>query len=345
MPDRDAAIDRLLSRPTGVIPDASPECLEAETLAAWVDGSLSASEAAAAEAHAASCARCQTMLASLVRTMPAAAVAPPWWRRRWAMAGLVPLTAGAIALAIWVRTPAPARPSVAPAQEAASPSVSPPPPSAERLERRSATGEPTPRAAAPQPPSAPFASNRGADVPQASAKDVQKQSEIELKDEKKKAEALQKRDAVSTDTLAAAAPRAAEGRAAGLNESVVISQFRNVAEIAAPDGSSRWRLGASGSIQRSVDAGATWETVPSGTTRDLVAGSAPSAGVCWIVGRGGTVLLSVDGRTWRLLPFVEQVDLVAIQARDALVASVTTADGRSFRTTDGGRTWVAVQEI
>src|SRR5437868_14836696 len=72
-PDRDTSVDRLLSRRgwSGDIPDRSPQCLDANTLAAWVDGSLRASEVAAAEAHAAECARCQTTLAALVRVLPA----------------------------------------------------------------------------------------------------------------------------------------------------------------------------------------------------------------------------------------------------------------------------------
>jgi photosystem II stability/assembly factor-like uncharacterized protein len=32
-------------------------------------------------------------------------------------------------------------------------------------------------------------------------------------------------------------------------------------------------------------------------------------------------------------------DVAAVQAADAQTATVTTADGRTFRTTDGGRTW------
>jgi hypothetical protein len=350
MPEREAAIDRLLSRPvrTGEIPDASPECLDAETLAAWVDGSLAASETAAAEGHTSSCARCQTMLASLVRTMPAPPIAQPWWRRRWAMAGLVPLTAGAVALAIWVRTPEPARTSVAPAQEAFSPSVSSVPPPLADERREQVPSEPASHDAAARPrPSSPPALNR-VDVPQPGAKDALKQSDAVSEDQEKKNEALQKADAAPTDTLAAAAPRReVAGRAASVNEAAPArAQFRaNAAEIAAPDGSSRWRLGAAGSIQRSVDGGATWAPLASGTTHDLVAGSAPTSAVCWIVGRVGTVLLTIDGRTWRLLSFPEQVDLVAVQARDALSASVTTADGRTFRTADGGRSWTAVQEI
>ena len=48
--------------------DASGICLDAETLAAWADGSLNAKELAAAEIHASNCARCMALLAAIERT-------------------------------------------------------------------------------------------------------------------------------------------------------------------------------------------------------------------------------------------------------------------------------------
>jgi photosystem II stability/assembly factor-like uncharacterized protein len=57
------------------------------------------------------------------------------------------------------------------------------------------------------------------------------------------------------------------------------------------------------------------------------------------VGSAGTVLLSTDGRSWRRVAFPEAVDLRSVTATDQETATVTTADGRVFVTTDGGRTW------
>jgi len=79
--------------------------------------------------------------------------------------------------------------------------------------------------------------------------------------------------------------------------------------------------------------------VPTGIGVDLIAGASPSRLVCWLVGRAGTVLLSTDGRTWRGVPFPVMTDLVAVQATNAQTATITTADGRTFQTTDGGRSW------
>ena len=107
----------------------------------------------------------------------------------------------------------------------------------------------------------------------------------------------------------------------------------------APDAAVRWRFGAVGRIEHSSDAGKTWTQQPSGVTVELLAGATPTPYVCWIVGRAGVVLRSTDRRTWQRLAFPETVDLTAVSASDAQTASVTAADGRTFKTTDGGRTW------
>jgi hypothetical protein len=111
-------------------------------------------------------------------------------------------------------------------------------------------------------------------------------------------------------------------------------------DIVSPDTKVRWRIAGS-TVQSSTDGGARWETQSSGNVAELTAGVAPSASVCWIVGRGGVVLLSIDGRTWRRVPFPETIDLSAVGATDARSASVSTIDGRTFSTTDAGATWAA----
>ena len=105
-PDRDATIDRLLAgRATRSPGNATDACLDADTLAAWADDALDAGALAAAEAHAADCARCQAMLAAMARTTPLAPAqaAAPWWKPafRW----LVPLTAAAAAVLVWTIVP------------------------------------------------------------------------------------------------------------------------------------------------------------------------------------------------------------------------------------------------
>jgi photosystem II stability/assembly factor-like uncharacterized protein len=72
-----------------------------------------------------------------------------------------------------------------------------------------------------------------------------------------------------------------------------------------------------------------------------VSGAAPSPAICWVVGRGGVVLRSTDGATWQRVGLSDAIDLIAIRASDATNATITAADGRMFRTADGGKTWQA----
>ena len=81
------------------------------------------------------------------------------------------------------------------------------------------------------------------------------------------------------------------------------------------------------------------EIQQTGTKAELIAGSSPARDVCWIVGRGGLVLLSTNGLTWQAAAVPEPIDLVAVSATDAKTATITTSDGRRFSTTDGGATW------
>lgn len=113
--------------------------------------------------------------------------------------------------------------------------------------------------------------------------------------------------------------------------------------VAAPGGNVLWRLETGGRISRSQDDGATWYPKRSGVNTELLAGSAPSAAVCWIVGMGGTVLLTTDGERWDLRPFPARVDLTGVEARSARVATVTARDGRRFNTVDGGATWTVAR--
>jgi len=109
--------------------------------------------------------------------------------------------------------------------------------------------------------------------------------------------------------------------------------------IASPGAKVLWRAGPAGHIERSIDGGKTWQPQDAGITADLLAGSAPSESVCWVVGRAGTVLRTVDGEKWERLVAPTEMDLVAVAASDALSAKVVSADGQSFVTSDGGRTW------
>ncbi len=116
------------------------------------------------------------------------------------------------------------------------------------------------------------------------------------------------------------------------------AETRSALGWSSPDGQVRWRLIA-GRLERATAGGAAWVPVALDRSVGVMAGAAPSPLVCWLVGKEGAVLLSRDGQAFSRLSFPERVDVVAIQATDGDVAIVTTADGRSFGTSDGGATW------
>ena len=110
--------------------------------------------------------------------------------------------------------------------------------------------------------------------------------------------------------------------------------------VPAPDGTTIWRIGQAGMIQRSTDSGSTWSIQPSGVVSDLIAGSAYSGQVCWLVGRNGTILRTINGgATWQKLASPSNVDLLSIFSINADSATITDAAGRAFETTSAGAHW------
>jgi hypothetical protein len=338
--DRDRTVERLLRQSLKPRADSAPPgpCLEADALAAWADGALAADELAAAEAHVSDCSRCQALLAALIRSAPGEPVAEPWWRRRWALGVLVPVAAAAAALVLWTVVPRnDQRGSIdhPPAQANVNPPSSPAAQEPQREETR-ALSQPAPPA------------SRLAD-----AKPQTRADESRVK--ARKADPARELDRVSSPTEIAAqpatVPRAAvppppPTRAMTANagersrdSAAALMEKAPVFEIASPDRSNRWRLGPPGSVEYSNDGGSTWQTLSTGVSAGLTAGASPSSSVCWLVGRSGTVVLTTDGRRFQRVAFPEGVDLIAVSAVDARIATVTTADGRRFSTADGGLTW------
>ncbi len=109
--------------------------------------------------------------------------------------------------------------------------------------------------------------------------------------------------------------------------------------ISSPNASVQWRVGPAGSIARSRDAGRTWQAQASNVTADLAGGSAPSQTVCWVVGRAGTILRTTDGEHWEKVFSPAQTDWIAVEARDALNATVVAANRQRYVTSDGGQSW------
>ena len=110
-------------------------------------------------------------------------------------------------------------------------------------------------------------------------------------------------------------------------------------EVVSPDRARRWRVAADQSVERTEDGGRTWLQVRSAQGDTIRAGDAPSPLVCWLVGGNGLVLLTTDGSRFTRIAFPAQANLTGVTAINARTATVVTADGRTFRTDDGGATW------
>jgi len=104
-------LDAILRRAMRAQPGpATPECADAESLAAYSDRSLSARERERLETHFADCARCQLLLADIARADESArqaklAGAVPWYRR-WRLAIPALAAAAAVLVFISIRRPA-----------------------------------------------------------------------------------------------------------------------------------------------------------------------------------------------------------------------------------------------
>jgi hypothetical protein len=353
-PDRDATdatIDRLLAgramrSPDDAI-DTTDACLDADTLAAWADDALDAGALAAAEAHAADCARCQAMLAAMARTTPlgpAQAVAP-WWKPalRW----MVPLTAAAAAVLVW--TIVPQRDGRENVRQVSQSADATPPPSVETppSSKESAAIAVAPPASAVTPTPTPrretqtSAEAKDVELSRLSAEIAKAEGAKAENDKKTPADARALADASTrTDRARTAAENAAAAPAAPAPPMAKTYSFGAPATvIVSSNPASRWRILQGGQLQHSADGGATWQTQTTGVSDTLSGGSSPSPSVCWLVGPRGIVLRTTDGRSWTRIPFPEAVPLTSIRATDNQTATVTTEDGRQFVTEDGGRTW------
>jgi hypothetical protein len=326
-------------------------CLDAETVAAWMDGGLDAAGVAAAEAHASTCERCQALLATVAKTLPADVGHAPAGARLWKW-WLAPLAATAAAVTIWMVVPQ------TPMQRTAQPPAAPASASAREQSgelRRDKPAEPGAQAAAPAAPAPPatFSDSRrnvpapaakeekatlaaGADTAKSGEQAVGRRKDQREENFARGAEARQAAEKPAAEAAAALPTREASPSVGA------VAQFRKqvaAADIVSPDPLSRWRASTPGTVERSEDGGRIWIPVRLAANEEVLAGTAPGRLVCWLVGRNGLVLLATDGTNFTRLPFPESVDLVAVSSPQPRIATVSTADGRTFRTDDAGRTW------
>jgi len=343
--DRDASVEHLLRRlrqgRTGSpLPDTgAPSCLDAGTLAGWIDGTLTTDERAAAETHVSDCSRCLAVLAAMARTDPSPAAVE---RRSWGLTlrWLIPLTAAATAVVVWVAVPR-NRPPVLESEQV-------------RTEAPTSPRSQEPAAQLPANPIVGGELRARRDEPLNEPKDQSASAPAEERQARtENAAPEQERGAVDNvgrlaDATRARPPAAAPAearpdstpeRTLGLSGAAGGIAKATAMEVVSPDPMIRWRIGAGGSVQLSTNGGSTWEPLSTDVREELLAGASPSPSICWLVGRAGTVWLSTDGRRWQRVAFPDRADLTAVRATDARTASVTTVDGRTYSTIDGGLTW------
>ena len=315
-------------------PGAGDDCPEPERLAAFWDQSLAPEDRVRFEAHAAQCTRCQASLAALARTADVGDQLAPettalglGWLRDWRWVAPV-ATVAVVMLAVWVIEPGSPTERPVPAQEAAE---------LTNRETRART----------QNGSADSQARRENSIPDTDTVRLNENEIDRLEPQSTAATAAARNDVqrqADTERPEAAVERrlaveALASRGVAVSEATSVADAVATVVIASPTASVVWRLPRAGVIEQSTDGGSTWVTQRSDEAIELTAGSAPTASVCWVVGRAGMILRATDGRTWERLPSPGVVDFVAIEAADALTATVTASDGTRYRTSDAGETW------
>ena len=119
------------------------------------------------------------------------------------------------------------------------------------------------------------------------------------------------------------------------------NMISTIIAIPTPDKHVVYRIVGAGFVERTTDGGATWQGQLVSQNADFTAGSAPTARICWLVGRAGAIFRTSDGSNWKKIPPPASVDLVGVNAADALTATVTATGGQKYSTENAGKTWVA----
>lgn len=110
----------------------------------------------------------------------------------------------------------------------------------------------------------------------------------------------------------------------------------------------RWTLSADGTLQRSLDGGKTWKTIPVAADATLTAVAAMDSDI-WVGGSHGSLYHSTDaGDHWtQVVPTTGGQSLtsnvIGIEFTDAVHGKITTADQEIWTTSDGGQSWQVSQ--
>jgi Photosynthesis system II assembly factor YCF48/Putative zinc-finger len=106
----------------------------------------------------------------------------------------------------------------------------------------------------------------------------------------------------------------------------------------------RWTLSSDGTLQRSLDSGRTWETIPLNSQAAFRALAANGLDI-WVGGSSGTLYHSTDaGQHWTQVQPVADgepltADIIGVEFTDPLHGTVTTSSKETWITADAGQNW------
>ncbi|HWY57770.1 MAG TPA: YCF48-related protein [Terriglobales bacterium] len=106
----------------------------------------------------------------------------------------------------------------------------------------------------------------------------------------------------------------------------------------------RWTLSADGTLQRSLDSGRTWQTIPVSSQTMFRALAADGLDI-WVGGAAGALFHSSDaGQHWTQVRPVANGealtdDIIGVEFRDALHGRLTSSMEETWITADAGQTW------
>lgn len=350
-----------MSEPPG---PATPECADAQALAAYWDRSLAASERERLEAHLADCARCQMQLAAIARADESArdetaASRVPWYRR-WQFA--IPAMAAVAAVLVFIAVRHPANEEAQTDQVVAMAKREAPAAALPMPERAPAPAPPI-AAAAPSTPAAP-ASNEIAmnEERRMETREARARAAVAARSLKEQVPALSDADEES-ESESAKAPASAPTEAgrvvaiAPAAPSMEAASEANRAMVAAPAAaaggtSSAFGQEAGGHTAVGAGAGAIAGAAvghPLGVSAAsvapapiVVAISTPDRSVTWIVGKNGMVERHDADGAARMQHSGVTTDLTAGAAASGSACWIVGRSGTIIRTTDGGEHWTLI---
>ena len=106
-----------------------------------------------------------------------------------------------------------------------------------------------------------------------------------------------------------------------------------------------WRLSSEGALERSADAGRTWQLVRVAAPPPTLRSFSALGRDIWAGGTGGALYRSADnGWTWARVTVkagdvVLNADIVRVEFTDALHGALMTVSGETWTTSDAGLTW------